>query len=127
MTDEKTHERMLAWAWWRKAGPQADGHPSTNILHPSWMPPAKGRTPSMRTAPRGDDRQQREVERAVAMLSRRLHDAIVEHYLHGGQVQAQAQRLGCAVSTLHARLQMARASVRGYLEGARESSTAGVL
>lgn len=126
LSDDQVHQRLLAWAWWRKSARQGDGFPTVNILHPSWMPPAGGRRPGMRVSPATDDRQHREIERAVSLLSRRLRETVQEHYLQGGDAAAQARRLQCAESTRRSRLQEARRWIGEILQdGGRGAASNG--
>lgn len=105
--------RLQEWAAWVtvKGG---NGYPVTNVLHQSWMPPAPGTTPTLKTVD-GKHGRVRETHRAIGMLSVRLANTIVVHYCIGLRGQAAARRLQCAESTVRYRIREAHRQIGLYL------------
>lgn len=110
------HARLQEWAHWRTLGGSGDGYPTKSVLHPSWMPPTPGTTPTPKVSTGGNARRQRDVDCAVGLLSRRMSDTVVVHYCMRLPVPEQALRLGCAESTVHARIRTAQRLVMQHLQ-----------
>ena len=83
-----------------------------SVIHPEWQPPSPGTTPSMKVASASDARQ---THRAIARLSQRQANTLVVHYVLKLSLANQAQRLGCAESTVTARIAHAHARLAGLL------------
>jgi len=98
-------ERLQRWASWAAGGDSA-GFPRVNVLHPSWMPPSPGMTPTLRST-RGSG-QALATQAAVAALSLKLRNTVVLHYCKRLSLAQHAAELGCAPSTVTARLAQAR-------------------
>lgn len=101
--------RLQEWSAWIRGGRSGDGFPTISVLHRSWMPPAPGRPPTMRTS-RADPAawRHRALHVALQALSVRLINTVVVHYLMRMPVAEQAAVLECDESTVHARLREAR-------------------
>ncbi len=97
------HERLLAWAAWRRAG-RADGYPTRSVLHPSWSPPTRGAVFVGRARPNGDDTAERELDACIASLCERLRVTLAVVYLQSMSPDLRAQALGCRESTVRARV-----------------------
>ena len=65
----------------------------------------------MRTAPATDETRHRAVHRAVCRLSMRLANTVVVHYVYRLSTIDKAEALGCAASTVHQRLAVAREQI----------------
>lgn len=109
------HLRLQAWATWLTSGGNAAGYPSKNVLHQSWLPPAPGSTPSMRTTHAHSDARERAMHVAVACLSIKLQNAVVAAYVMRAGPAAQAQLQQCKPSTARARLMAAHAKLAASL------------
>lgn len=116
LSDDKVHERLLQWAWWRKSSNLGDGYPKVNVLHRSWMPGRGSTVGGQSGAARSDDALHRRTQAAVDALSRRLSETVRVHYLIGGPMLEQALRLGCAESTVRARVREARRQIAPELQ-----------
>jgi len=107
--------RLREWAQWVSTGGASGGFPSVNVLHSSWHPGTSvGRLPVMQSGSRHE--RERRTHEAIAALSVRLSDTLVQHYVKRGTCDQQAQALGCKLSTLHARLRQARHQVGEWLK-----------
>lgn len=115
---DRVDQALRDWAHWIMLGRSAAGFSRCNVLHKSWMPPTPGRTPTMAVST-VDDRRHRLVHQAIGHLSLRLSNTVVVHYCYRLSVAEQCQRLDCAPSTVHARLQVARTHVGRWLDEAR--------
>lgn len=109
------HDRLLSWAQWVTTGGAAVGYPVKSVLHESWMPPARGSVPTMRSAA-GSDKRERDTHRAIGRLSVKLRNVVVVHYvLQALPVVEQAARLKVSPVTLHARVRRARKLIHAGL------------
>ena len=108
MRDEATvdvmEQRLLAWAAWLKGGRTSAGYPTKSVLHQSWMPPAPGQTPTLRSVPSGSDAQQQQTHLDIQALSVRLQNTLVVVYLDRAKPDEQVYRLDCQASTVRARV-----------------------
>lgn len=102
--------RLKDWARWVTIGRSSEGFPKVNVLHTSWLPPTPGSTPTLRVS-RMDDKRHRAMHAAIGALSMRLANTVVVHYCYRLTDAEQCERLGCARSTLHQRLQSARRQI----------------
>lgn len=109
--DQAMDLRLRRWADWVLNG-SSDGFPSISVLHKEWLPAVAGAAPTLRISGVSDVAQ---THVAIGQLSVRLRDTIVVHYVEGGPVQRQADRLGCAVRTLHTRVERAQAELRAVV------------
>ncbi len=113
MSDDATDRRLHEWAAWLRGGTRGEGYPSVSVLHESWMPPPPGRMPNMRTSTgKGQDARHRETHLAVTLLSVRLANTVVVHYVLREPAARAAEILGCAQSTVWARLVETRRQVQ---------------
>ena len=94
-----------------------------NILHPSWLPPSGGASPSLPAGRRADTRE-REVHRAIALLSDRTIAAVVVRYCKRGTLAQQAEALGCSEAAVGVRIGRAHERLAVVLAG---GIAAGVL
>lgn len=94
--------RLQEWAHWLAGGFSA-GYPVTNVLHESWMPPAPGQLPTLHTGG-SSTRRERAMHEAIRALSMRLQNTLVVAYVYRLAASEQALRLGCAESTVRARV-----------------------
>ena len=95
-------ERLQRWALAVTTGLDGSGFPAMNVLHHDWSPPSPGQTPTMKVMRGHDDVPG--THRALAGLSMRARNTVVVHYCLRLSVAAQAERLGCAEQTVHARV-----------------------
>lgn len=103
--------RLQAWGAWLRGGASGDGYPTKSVLHVSWLPPAPGQLPTLRTSTRSD-RQERETDRAVRALGLRLQNTLAVVYVMRAPVAEQAALLECQPSTVHARVAEAKRAMR---------------
>lgn len=105
MRVDAVERRLVEWAAWFNAGGAScdGGWPVKNILHPSWLPPSGGASPSLPAGRRADTRE-REVHRAIARLSDRTIAAVVVHYCKRWTLAQQAQALGCSEAAVGVRI-----------------------
>lgn len=113
------HDRLLSWAQWVTTGGAAVGYPVKSVLHESWMPPARGSTPTMRAAA-GSDKRERDTHSAIGRLSLKLRNVVVVHYVQKLTVDDQASMLNISAGTLHARVRRAREMIHVLLSGEGE-------
>lgn len=113
-------ERLLRWAQAVTVG-DGSGYPTMSVLHSEWQPPSGGLTPSMKVAAHSDVAA---THRAMAKLSMRLRNTLVVHYCLRLPMDLQAERLGCAVDTVHGRVEQAHRELAGLLAGDRTESSA---
>ena len=106
-TTDKIERRLQHWAAWLGCGKTGEGFPVTNVLHPSWMPPAPGSRPTWRVSS-VSDRIERETHRAVEMLPIRLRNTVVVVYVQKLSVTERMARLDCQASTVRARIAVAK-------------------
>jgi DNA-directed RNA polymerase specialized sigma24 family protein len=98
--DPQVQARLLRWAAWVTVG-DGSGYPVMSVIHPEWQPPSPGVTPTLKVGAVTDVRQ---THRAIQGLSLRLRNTLVVHYVMRLSLAEQAQRLGCEVSTVIARV-----------------------
>ena len=111
-------QRLLAWAAWRKGDILGAGYPTKSVLHESWMPPAPGQLPSMRTAPASSGSAlHRQLDDDIRALSIRLQNTLVVVYLHRASVAEQLVLLECQASTVRARVGEAKRLLGRMAEG----------
>lgn len=107
MRNEAIERRLCAWAAWFNGGGACEGGwPVKNILHPSWLPPAGGSTPMPAPSQRGDA-DERQMHRAIGMLSGTTIATIVVHYAKRWPLDRQAEELGCSASAIGMRVDRA--------------------
>lgn len=111
--DNEIHARLLAWAQYVTVG-DGSGYPAMSVLHPEWQPPAPGTTPTMKVSAPSMAAQ---THRAIGMLSLRLANTLVVHYVLKLPLAEQAERLECAEPTVYARVEAAHRQLRGLLSG----------
>ena len=112
--DQRMEERLQRWAQAVTVG-DGSGFPVMSVLHPEWQPPSPGITPTMKTAAASDAR---ETHRALKTLSQRLQNTVAVHYCMKLPLDVQAQRLGCAVDTVHGRIEAAHRALWAALDRA---------
>lgn len=105
-TADIIERRLQEWAHWIGGGTSV-GYPVTNVLHQSWLPPSPGQLPTMQTGGRSSSRE-RALHAAILVLSVRLQNTLAVVYVYRLTAAEQAMRLGCAVSTVRARVQEAK-------------------
>ena len=106
-TTDKIERRLQHWAAWLGCGKTGEGFAVTNVLHPSWMPPAPGSRPTLQVS-RQSDRLERDTHRAVALLPIRLRNTVVVVYVQKLNVVERMLRLECQASTVRARIAAAK-------------------
>ena len=109
--------RLQLWAAWRNGGRTAAGYPTRNVLHPGWTPPAHGSTPTMRTVVIQPDTIERLTDEAVGVLPRRLQDTVTAVYIMRSSACERAKLLGCAESTVRARVIEAKRLLAVWFSG----------
>lgn len=114
MRAEAVDARLHQWAQWVSTRGASAGYPAINTLHQNWQP---GRGMGRLPASSGGAMHVRErmTHEAIASLTVKLSDAVVVHYVKRGSVEQQAEQLGCAVSTVHARVREAKRQVAEWL------------
>ena len=116
--DTEIHARLLAWAQYVTGGDGA-GHPVMRVLHRQGQAPSPGTTPTMKVSAPSAARQ---THRAIGMLSLRLANTLVVHYVLKPPIAEQAERLECAEPTVYARVDAAHRQLRGLLFGEHRNS-----
>lgn len=106
-------ERLLRWAQAVTVG-DGSGYPVMSVLHEDWMPPSPGVTPSMKVSVGRNDAAS--THRAIGRLSQRLQTTLVVHYVLRLRLVDQAERLGCAVDTVHGRIDSAHAQLASIMQ-----------
>jgi DNA-directed RNA polymerase specialized sigma24 family protein len=111
---EWVEQRLQLWARWRsQRGAGQSGFARTNILARWWRPPnnreAEAHIPV-------DEVEAFATDQAVRELDVHLRDTIEQVYLGSGSVGDDAARLGCSVSTVHARISTAHKRLRVSLD-----------
>ena len=104
--------RLQRWAVAVTVG-DGSGYPVMSVLHHEWQPPSPGITPTMKTG--GHHSDARETHAALRLLSQRLQNTVAVHYCMKLPVENQAQRLGCAVATVHGRIEVVHRMLPGIL------------
>ena len=107
--------RLLEWGVWMTRGRRADGYPMTNVLHPSWQPPAPGQTPTLCTST-SSDRREREIHHCVGLLSDRMRATMVAVYVKRFDTAGQCVALSCQASTVRVRVMQAKRLLAGLLD-----------
>lgn len=95
-------QRLVRWALAVTQGLDGSGYPSMNVLHRAWSPPTSGQTPTLKVAASSDDVMG--THRALEQLSMRARNTVAVHYCMRLPLAEQAQRLECAVATVHQRV-----------------------
>lgn len=108
-------ERLREWAAWLTSGGSGDGYASMSVIHPDWMPPSPGTTPTLKVGKASAVRE-RALHAAVLQLSRRLQATLLVHYVKRMSVADQAAALECAEATVHQRVRAAKVRLAGMLE-----------
>lgn len=101
--DMQMEARLMRWAAGVTVG-DGSGFPVMSVLHPEWQPPSPGVTPTMKVSSASDVMQ---THRAIGRLSMRLRNTVVVHYCLRLSLQDQADRLECAIDTVHGRVEQA--------------------
>jgi DNA-directed RNA polymerase specialized sigma24 family protein len=109
-SEDRIEQALREWASWLTQGGNGDGFARVNVLHPSWSPPTAGQRPGMKVG--RSDRRERAVHAAVLGLSYRLQATLQIYYCRRLPLEAQAEQLGCAVSTVSARVREAKLLLR---------------
>lgn len=99
--------RLREWAAWLTSGGSGDGYAAMSVIHPDWMPPSPGTTPTMKVSGRSTQRE-KALHAAVLQLSRRLQSTLLVHYCKRMSVADQAAMLECAEATVHMRVREAK-------------------
>lgn len=110
--DAAIEGRLLRWAEAVTIG-DGSGYPTVGVLHQSWTPPAAGQRPVMKVGVTSDARV---THAAISLLSPRLRNAIVVHYVIKGSIAHQAELMGCSPETVPGRLARAHVALRAALE-----------
>ncbi len=113
-------ERLQRWAQAVTVG-DGSGYPTMSVIHEDWTPPSPGVTPSMKVSFGRSDASS--THRAIARLSRKQRDAVVMHYAMKLPLAEQAVRLGCAVDTVHGRIEAAHAHLAAILDESEPRQT----
>ncbi len=121
--DPRIEARLQRWAQWVQVG-DGSGYPVTSVLHPSWMPPSPGVTPTLKVAAGSDVR---ETHRAVGRLPIKLANAVLVHYVIKGSIAEQAVRLECEEVTVHARVERAHRALLLVFDGDGDAGAAGTF
>jgi len=98
--NEVIEQRLREWAQWLKVG-DGSGYPTKCTLHPEWSPPSAGITPTMKV---GAPSSARQTHRAVEVLSVRMRNTLVLHYVLGLSIDDCAARLGCQAPAIYPRI-----------------------
>lgn len=102
-TTDTIEARLQEWgAWFNTGGALQGAWPKKNILHPSWLPPCGGGTPTPAVATRQDTRE-RTVHMAIGCLSDKLIACVVLRYAKRMSAQQQATELQCSVQAIDTR------------------------
>lgn len=109
--DDRIEALLIEWAQWLLVG-DGSGFSAMSVLHEDWMPPSPGVTPTLKTS---HPSRVRRLHRLIKLLSRREADTLVVHYCMRLDVEEQALRLECAVSTVHARIESIHKRLRAGL------------
>lgn len=100
-------QRLREWAAWLTGGGNGAGYSAMSVIHPNWMPPTPGTTPTLKVSASNAQRE-RALHAAVLSLSRRLQATLLVHYCKRLSVADQAAMLECAEPTVHARVREAK-------------------
>lgn len=105
---EWVEQRLQRWATAVTVGDGA-GYPAMSVIHPNWMPPAKGSVPSMKVAHGRDDAAA--THRSIGLLSAKQRDAVCLKYVYRLTDTQHAVRADCAERTVRLRLEAAHAAL----------------
>lgn len=108
-------ERLREWAAWLTGGGSGDGYASMSVIHPDWMPPSPGTTPTLKVG-KANAQRERALHAAVLQLSRRLQATLLVHYCKRMSVADQAAALECAEATVHQRVRDAKRMLAAAME-----------
>lgn len=111
--DPRIESLLVEWGQYVNLGGECSGFPSINVLSADWSPPSPGTTPTLKVASHSRAKQ---THRAIGFLSIRLANTLVVHYCMRLSVEDQAERLGCEISTVHARIESAHRQLRPMLK-----------
>ena len=117
--DERIDALLREWAQYLDSG-DGSGFSTMSVLHQDWTPPGGGVLPTLKVARRSTVWR---THAAVGQLSIRLRNTLVVHYVLKLKLEEQAQRLECAVSTVHQRVIEAHRLLRPVLIGRGGSSS----
>jgi hypothetical protein len=106
--DPRVESMLHAWAEFVSVG-DGSGYPTVSVLHKSWMPPAPGRSPTIKVA--RSSAAACMVHRALHVLGTKWRRVAVVHYVKGGPIVWQAEQLGCQPGTVHARVEALHAKL----------------
>jgi DNA-directed RNA polymerase specialized sigma24 family protein len=109
--DAGIERRLQEWAQWLKVG-DGSGYATKSTLHPEWSPPTPGMTPTLKVSAPSTARQ---THRAISLLSVRLANTLVLHYVTNLSVVDQAERLQCTPQTIEQRIWTAHRKLLGLL------------
>lgn len=104
--------KLMAWAAWVSAGGRGDGYPMTSPLHRSWMPAAAG-SAQRQCAGGRSYAEEKMLHDRIRRLPTRLSDALMVVYVKRARPEDQARTLGCAESTVRARVAQAKGLLWG--------------
>lgn len=108
--EQHIESALQRWGDWMRTGRDGAGYPGVNVLHPNWSPPSQGQRPPMKVAPSAST-EVRGLHGAIGALSTRLRNTLVVVYVQRLSAAEQAKRLGCAESTVRARVRQAKAAL----------------
>ncbi len=114
MRDVDVEARLQRWAQAVTVG-DGSGYPAMSVMHPNWMPPTKGSTPTMKVSSGGHD--VRATHRSIGLLSLKQRDAICLHYAYKLSTAQHAERAGCAERTVRDRLDAGRRALAAMWSG----------
>lgn len=112
---EWVERRLVEWSEWVRSGGASDrgtGYPVKNCLHADWGAPSVAVRGLPKIVPKGLGAA---THAQVAQLSVTLQQTLVLHYLEQRTARLIAQSLGCAASTVDARLWRAHALLAGSM------------
>ena len=120
MSDSLIVERLRRWAEWLQVR-NGGAYPSTNILHPSWMPPSGQRGSAVRLSGASDGPATHRVLCEPGLLSEKQLKLVELIYLRRLTHFEAAFVMECAESTISKRLTVLHALIDGALSyGSRE-------
>lgn len=108
---DRIETALQHWGEWLRNGASGIGYPATNVLHRSWSPPSSGIRPGMKASV-GADAAVLFLHGAIGKLEQRLRNTLVVVYVQRVPVEHRAHRLGCAESTVRARVREAKELLR---------------
>ncbi len=114
---EWVEERLLNWARWiSRKKDRGQGYPTQNVLARFWM---GGRYREAEAHIPINDVEAFATHKAIEQLPAHLRDTVHQVYLTDGSVTDDAATLGCAVSTVHARVEEAHRRLNEALRPVR--------